>query len=61
MTDVPGACQFAEGDRVAASSRPGFPVGTVMKLMDRGFVLVRWDGNMLETAYHLDLARKERE
>lgn len=51
--------EFEEGDRVAALSRPGFPKGTVVKLMDRGFLLVRWDGDVLETAHHLELTRGE--
>jgi hypothetical protein len=53
--------EFGEGDRVAAPSRPGFPKGTILKLMDLGFVLVRWDGNVLETAHHLELAKAERD
>lgn len=50
---------FAEGDRVAAISRPGFPSGTVLKLMDLGFLLVRWDSDVLETAHHRDLTKAE--
>ena len=50
---------FTEGDRVAAVSRPGFPAGTVVKLMDRGFLLVRWDGDVLETAHHGDLLKAQ--
>ena len=42
---------FVEGDRVIAPSRPGFPAGTVLKLMTSGYVLVRWDANVLETSY----------
>ena len=41
---------FKEGDRVAAISRRDFPMGTVVKVLDRGFLLVRWDGDALETA-----------
>lgn len=48
---------FAEGDRVAAISRPGFPQGTVVKLMDLGYLLVQWDGNVLETAHHRELMK----
>jgi hypothetical protein len=47
------------GDRVRAISRPSFPQGTIMKLMDLGFVLVRWDGEVLETAHHTELAKAE--
>jgi hypothetical protein len=47
---------FAEGARVRAVSRPGFPHGTVVKLLDQGFLLVRWDGDVLETAHHRELA-----
>ena len=50
---------FAEGDRVAAVSRPGFPSGTVLKLMDLGFLLVRWDSDVLETAHHRELIKGE--
>lgn len=50
---------FAEGDRVCALSRPGFPAGTVLKLMDLGFLLVRWDSDLLETAHHRELLRAE--
>lgn len=50
---------FAEGDRVCAISRPGFPPGTVIKLMDRGFLLVRWDGDVLETAHHRELTKAD--
>lgn len=48
---------FFEGDRVVATARPGFPPGTVIKRMDRGFLLVRWDGDVLETAHHLELTK----
>lgn len=50
---------FFEGDRVSAAARPGFPLGTVVKRMDRGFLLVRWDGDVLETAHHLELTKVE--
>lgn len=46
---------FGEGDRVMAPSRPGFPSGTVMKRLTQGYVLVRWDANVLETASHSEL------
>jgi hypothetical protein len=48
---------FAEGDRVRAPRRPQFPQGTVIKLMDGGYVLVRWDGDVLETAHHSELEK----
>ena len=51
------ARHFAEGDRVVAPSRPGFPAGTVMKLMTSGYVLVRWDANVMETSYCAELDR----
>lgn len=44
------APHFAEGDRVVAPSRPGFPAGTVVKLMTSGYVLVRWDVNVMEAS-----------
>lgn len=47
------------GDRVRAVRRPGFPSGSVFKLLDRGLVLVRWDGDVLETADSTQLARVE--
>lgn len=43
------------GDRVRAKNRPGFPQGTVAQLLDGGFVLVRWQGDLLETAHHDDI------
>ncbi len=54
--NVPLPPPFATGDRVVALRRPGFPAGTVLKLLDIGFVLVRWDGNALETAHATELA-----
>lgn len=46
---------FVEGDRVMAPARPGFPAGTIVKLLTQGHVLVRWDGNVIETASHDEL------
>lgn len=57
MTNPPHA--FAEGDRVRAPRRPQFPPGTVLKLMDAGYLLVRWDGDVLETAHHSELSKAE--
>lgn len=48
---------FAEGDRVRAQRRAQFPDGTVLKLMDLGFLLIRWDGDVLETAHHSELQK----
>jgi hypothetical protein len=48
---------FAIDDQVRALRRPGFPHGTVVQILDDGFVLVRWQGDLLETAHHLDVAR----
>ncbi|MET0496887.1 MAG: hypothetical protein ABW106_01315 [Steroidobacteraceae bacterium] len=48
---------FQEGDRVCAGSRPGFPQGTVIRNLNDGYVLVRWDGDVLETAHHLKLSQ----
>jgi hypothetical protein len=48
---------FAEGDRVRAPRRPHFPQGTVVRLMDNGYLLVRWDGDVLETAHHSELEK----
>ena len=50
---------MSEGDRVRATHRPGFPHGTVVKLLESGFVLVRWDGNVLETAHAGELTKIE--
>ena len=50
---------FAEGDRVRAPRRQQFPRGSVIKLLDRGFLLVRWDGDVLETAHYTELAKVE--
>ena len=41
---------FNAGDRVCADARPGFPQGTVVQVLDNDYVLVRWDGDVLETA-----------
>ena len=54
-----GVHHFIEGDRVAAVTRPGFPYGTVIKLMELGYVLVQWDGNVLETAHHRELIKAD--
>jgi hypothetical protein len=48
---------FVEGDRVRALGRIPFPDGTVVKLMQLGYVLVRWDGDVLETAHHSELTK----
>ena len=48
---------FAEGDRVRAHRRAQFPDGTVLKLMDLGFLLIRWDSDVLETAHHSELEK----
>lgn len=52
---------FHAGDRVRARNRPGFPAGTLVKLMDGGYLLVRWDGDVLETAHHSELVKTESE
>jgi len=49
---------FQEGDRVRAIFRPGFPPGTVVRIMDGGYLLVKWDGDVLETAYHGQLMKE---
>jgi hypothetical protein len=51
---------FVEGDRVRAIKREAFPPGTVVKVLELGFVLIRWDGDVLETAHHRDLVKLER-
>jgi hypothetical protein len=48
---------FAIGDKVRALRRPGFPEGVVVQLLDGGFVLVRWQGELLETAQRSDIER----
>jgi hypothetical protein len=50
---------FVEGDRVRATHREPFPAGTVVRLLELGFVLIRWDGDVLETAHHRDLTKLE--
>lgn len=55
MANVPH--DFAEGDRVLARNRPEFPDGTVLRVMDLGYVLVHWDSKLLETAHYTELAR----
>ena len=56
------ADHFAEGDRVRAARRPEFPDGTVLKLLGLGYLLIRWDSDVLETAHHSELtnAREQR-
>jgi hypothetical protein len=46
----PESDAFKPGDRVCADARPGFPPGTVERIMDDIYLLVRWDGDVLETA-----------
>lgn len=48
---------FAEGDRVRARRRAEFPDGTVLRLMDLGYLLIRWDSDVLETAHYSELAK----
>jgi hypothetical protein len=48
---------FAEGDRVRAPRRAEFPDGTVLRVMELGYLLIRWDSNVLETAHHTELAK----
>ena len=55
MPHVPHS--FIEGDRVRAPNRPTFPDGTVLRVMDLGFLLIRWDSDVLETAHHAQLAK----
>jgi hypothetical protein len=50
---------FAEGDRVRAIHRDPFPSGTVIKVLELGYVLVRWDGDVLETAHHRELTKSD--
>lgn len=52
---------LSEGQRVASATRTDFPLGTVLRILGDGYVLVRWDGNVLETAHHQDLIRVERD
>ena len=40
-----------------AQRRPEFPDGTVLRLMDLGYLLVRWDSDVLETAHHSELTK----
>jgi len=46
---------FKIGDRVRALRRPEFPTGTVEQLLDGGFLLIRWNGHLLETAHCSDI------
>lgn len=50
---------YAAGDRIRAITRADFPKGTVLKPMENGFILVRWDSGMLETAHRSELERIE--
>lgn len=40
-----------------ARKRPQFPDGTVLRVMNLGYLLIRWDSDVLETAHHLELAK----
>ena len=40
-----------------APRRAEFPDGTVLRLMDLGYLLIRWDSNVLETAHYAELAK----
>jgi hypothetical protein len=55
--DATGSHAFRDGDRVCADTRPGFPLGTVLKVLDDLYVLVKWDGDVLETADHSQLRK----
>jgi hypothetical protein len=44
---------------VRAPRREQFPRGTVVKLLDKGFLLVRWDGDVLETAHYSELEKAD--
>jgi hypothetical protein len=46
---------FKIGDLVRAARRAEFPQGTVVQLLEDGYVLVQWNGQLLETAHHSDL------
>jgi len=46
---------FKIGDTVRARRRVDFPFGVVEQLLEEGFLLVRWEGQLLETAHHSDL------
>jgi hypothetical protein len=48
---------FKVGDPVRALRRADFPAGTVVQLLDGGFLLIRWNGQLLETAHHSDVER----
>jgi hypothetical protein len=48
---------FVVSDRVRALRRPEFPTGIVVQILDGGFVLVRWQGDLLETAHFSDIER----
>jgi hypothetical protein len=48
---------FVEGNRVRAVRRPQFPDGTIMKLLNDGYLLVLWDGDVIETAHYSELVK----
>jgi hypothetical protein len=50
---------FRSGDRALAKHRPEFPHGTVVQLLDKGFLVVHWDGELLETVHHTNIERHE--
>jgi hypothetical protein len=50
---------FKVGDRVRALRRDDFPDGTVVQLLDNGFLLIRWNGHLLETAHADDVQHSD--
>ena len=48
---------FLAGDRIRCRNRPQFPDGTVLKPMELGYLLIRWDSNVLETVHYSELEK----
>lgn len=42
-----------------AARRAKFPDGTVLKLMDLGYLLIRWDSDVLETAHYSEVQKAD--
>jgi hypothetical protein len=50
---------FAVGDRVRARRRPDFPDGTILQVLSDSYLLVQWNGTLLETVHHDDIVHIE--
>ena len=56
----PNSHPFKVGDRVCAKRRVEFPDGVIVQVLDKDYLLVRWNGNLLETVHRTDIERIEK-